>query len=376
MVARSRVLLLERRLVLLIHNDESEIAERQEERRARAEYHPVGIVGQLPLPYLHPFGVAVFGMVYAQAVAEDVAQTLHYLHRERNLRQQIEHLTALAQRLVNEMDVYFGLAARRHAVQQCHILCPERVLYLVKSLPLGVSERLHVLGMRLAAVAHTPHLTFVYGEKAARNKRVQDSGGGVRLVQQFLTRKLRHRVARASGARLVPSAHGKKALEELSLLSGTCLHEHVESHMQRLPGAHLLGQSDATLRLGAISVLVLQSARQRSLEHIAKRRHVVVGYPLPEPQLQTGDNGVRVGQREYVLHVERRFLSVRPEYDADVFLAASERHNDPHPGLHGGCHAVGHGIGEDAFERKWEYDVCVNHKYCKITYLWLIRQTI
>ena len=189
MVTWSGVLLLERRLVLLVNDDETEIGERQKQRRARAEYHSVGMVGQLSVPYLHAFGVAVFGMIYAQTVAKDIAQALHYLHRKGNLRQEIEHLASLAQGLVYEMYVYFGLSARRHAVQKGDILGLERLEYLVVSLLLRLAQRLHVLGMSLSAVAYAPHLTLVCGEKSARDKRPQRCGGGVGLVQKFLARQ-------------------------------------------------------------------------------------------------------------------------------------------------------------------------------------------
>ena len=189
MVAGSWVLLLERRLVLLVNDDETEIGERQKQRRARAEYHSVGMVGQLSVPYLNTFGVAVLRMIYAQTVAEDVAQTLHYLHRKGYLRQQIEHLAAFAQGFVYQMNVYFGLSARRHTVQQRHVLRLECLLYLVVSPLLCFAQSLHVLGMSLSAVAYAPHLTLVCGEKSARDKRPQRCGGGVGLVQKFLARQ-------------------------------------------------------------------------------------------------------------------------------------------------------------------------------------------
>ena len=82
-------MLLVARLVFLINDDQSQALERQEHRRARSKDDVIGIGRQLLLPYLHTLGIGIFGMIDAQAVAEDALQALHHLHRQGDFRQQV-----------------------------------------------------------------------------------------------------------------------------------------------------------------------------------------------------------------------------------------------------------------------------------------------
>lgn len=59
MIAWRRVLLLERCLVLLVDDDESETCERQEDGGACAEDNVVRFAGELLLPYLYALGIAI-----------------------------------------------------------------------------------------------------------------------------------------------------------------------------------------------------------------------------------------------------------------------------------------------------------------------------
>ena len=79
-VAWGGVLLLERCLVLLVDDDEPQTLVGQEDSGTCAEYNVVGPVAELLLPDFHAFGIGVFGVVDANATAEDVLQSLCYLH--------------------------------------------------------------------------------------------------------------------------------------------------------------------------------------------------------------------------------------------------------------------------------------------------------
>ena len=137
MIAGHGVLLLVAGLVLLVDDDEAQALEGQEHGRAGTEDDVVGVGRQLFLPDLHALGIAVFGVVDAQTVAEDAAQTVHHLHGQRNLGQEVEHLAVLVQLALYEVDVYLGLAARSHAVQQRHGLLHHGEEDLVVGLLLG-----------------------------------------------------------------------------------------------------------------------------------------------------------------------------------------------------------------------------------------------
>ena len=57
-------------------------------------------------------------MVHAQSVAKDPAQPIGKLGGEKEKKQKIEHLLALVQSTLNELDIYFGLAAARDTVKE------------------------------------------------------------------------------------------------------------------------------------------------------------------------------------------------------------------------------------------------------------------
>ena len=110
MVARCRVLLLERGLVFLVNNHESEFPERQENSRTGTKNHVIRLVGKLFLPYFHTLGIAVFGVIDAKPIAKHLAKTRHHLHGQGYFRQEIEHLPALINGFPNEMDIDFRLS--------------------------------------------------------------------------------------------------------------------------------------------------------------------------------------------------------------------------------------------------------------------------
>ena len=97
--------------MFFVDNDETQVLEGQEDGRAGTQDDVVGVGRQLFLPYLGPFVITVFGVVDAQAVAEDIAQAVHHLYRQCYLGQQVEHLSVHVQLALDEVDVYLRLAA-------------------------------------------------------------------------------------------------------------------------------------------------------------------------------------------------------------------------------------------------------------------------
>ena len=85
-------------------------------------------------------------MVDAQSRTEHTLQSACHLYGEGYLGQEIEHLATLVDSFLNEMDVYFGLATRRDAVQQHHILAHKLNANLVHSVLLCLAQRLDILG--------------------------------------------------------------------------------------------------------------------------------------------------------------------------------------------------------------------------------------
>ena len=172
--------------MLLIDDDESESLKGQKNRRPRPENHVVRLVGKLFLPDFDALGIAVFRMVNAQPIAENSAQSLHHLHGQGNFGQQIKHLTAFVEGFLDEVDVDFGLAARRDAVQQHDALVFKLRLNLVESLLLWFAQRLDLFGMRLATVVQPPHFTLVSIKDFAVDERFQHRRSAVAFVHQFV----------------------------------------------------------------------------------------------------------------------------------------------------------------------------------------------
>ncbi len=184
MVARCRVLLLEAGLVLLVDDDQTEPLKGKEDGTARTENHVVGMAGQLPLPYLYPFGIAVPAVVDAQTVAEYALQPLRQLHRQRNLGHEIEHLPVLVYRLLNKVNVDFGLPRRRYAVQKRNWVVHHLYENLIVGIGLRLAERLDIPGARLATVVDPPHLAVDTQEDTLVHERADGSHRAVRGIEE------------------------------------------------------------------------------------------------------------------------------------------------------------------------------------------------
>ena len=161
--------------MLFVDDDQSQPLERQKHGTACAEDHAVWLVRELLLPNLHALGIAVFAMVYAEPAAEDSLQSLGHLHGEGYLGQEIEHLLALGDGLLNEMDIDLGLAAGGHAMEQHHVFLLPLRFYGVHGLSLCVVEYLHVFGMRLSGMVEPSHLAVIGFKKSVHDELPHDS---------------------------------------------------------------------------------------------------------------------------------------------------------------------------------------------------------
>ena len=117
MVARGRILLLERVLMLLVHDDQSEVAEREEHARAYAQNQAERLLAELFLVDRHTVGIHELRVIDTQLASEHRPQTVRDLSGQRDFGQQVEHLLALADIFLNQVDIYFRLAAGGHSVQ-------------------------------------------------------------------------------------------------------------------------------------------------------------------------------------------------------------------------------------------------------------------
>ena len=111
------VLLLEGRLVLLVDHDETEIAPRQEQRRARPHHHfgrPRCDAEPHPLALARPDPRMPFRRLRLEPALDPFEKALG----EGDFRQQQQHLPALRQRRRHRLEIDLGLARAGDAVDQ------------------------------------------------------------------------------------------------------------------------------------------------------------------------------------------------------------------------------------------------------------------
>ena len=137
--------------------------------------------------------------------------------------------------------------------------------------------------------------------------------------------------------------------------------EHRHSHVQALLVAVGFRQTHAQFGLRPVALLVLQSRRQRGLEYVAEGRHIIFGYPSPQPHLLVKEYGLAVLHGEYVLHHERRFVIVRLYNEGGVLLRLAQRHGYAHAEPHLLPQPFRHGVGEQPIEGQRQYHVYIFH---------------
>ena len=125
------------------------------------------------LPYFHPLGIRILGVVDAQAVAKDTLQALHHLHRQGYLRQQIKYLFLAFQGSLYEVDVYFRLPTARNAMQQYDAFLHHLQQQLVVCLLLWFGQRFDELWTIVAAMVQSAHLHFIGFQQLALHQQLQ-----------------------------------------------------------------------------------------------------------------------------------------------------------------------------------------------------------
>ena len=116
MVTR-RFVLLVRRIVLLVYNDEAEIRNRREHRAARSHDH-TRLARADAMPFVVALAVGKRGMQHGNLTAKASRETADCLRRERNLRHEHDRSLSLREQTPDGLEIYLGLSAACDAVQQ------------------------------------------------------------------------------------------------------------------------------------------------------------------------------------------------------------------------------------------------------------------
>ena len=112
MVTGGRFLLFVTLFMFLIDNDQPEILEREEDAGAHTEDELVGSFGGLPFIDIKSLDVGKLGMIDSHAVAKETVETLGDLGGEGYFGQEVEHLLAFSQVVVDEVNVNLSLSRR------------------------------------------------------------------------------------------------------------------------------------------------------------------------------------------------------------------------------------------------------------------------
>ncbi len=135
------VLLLEGALMLLVDHDQAEIGIGQEQSRAGADHHAGLAEGHRP-PVAPALGRAQLGMPFGRPHAEAGGEAVEPMRRQRDLRQQHQHLPSGRQRRRHRLEIDLGLAGAGDAVQQRGRIAAigDRVDQPVRRLALGLAQ--------------------------------------------------------------------------------------------------------------------------------------------------------------------------------------------------------------------------------------------
>ena len=343
--------------------------------------------------------------------------------------QQIEHLSALTNRLVNQVDIDFGFAAGSDSVKQADIFLAERSSDFVES-PLLVHvqriERYH--GLRNGF--QSPHFLLIDLEHALVHQPAEHGRRGTRTLQQlgfgnFLDSLPAQETGEPDIFQQQVQLLWRPALqfveEEMQPPFVTCgfgeTHPHLRFRLvgtfqfffhkegvllkQRLhysedilqsavllqPGHRLfrfdgqqvehllfaLGKRLCGFEVGIILhyrlALQLQSRRQGRLVNISLRTKVIVGQPLPKFKLQGQQNGLSVEYSRHFLHFVSLWLqAMHITHNTRIEFLPTKGYDHPTARLYLSVHLRRQGIRKTSLQGQGQYDIDkLFHRDCKDT---------
>ena len=108
-------------LMLLVHNDQSQITERQKYGRTDPQNNIIPFLSQLFAPNLYSLGIRKLGMINPQTRTEYPLQAFCDLSSQCYFRQEIQYLFPLTNRFFYQMNVYFRLSTGCDSIKQADI---------------------------------------------------------------------------------------------------------------------------------------------------------------------------------------------------------------------------------------------------------------
>ena len=271
MVARAGTLLVAG-LVLLVDDDEAQVAERAKERRAGADDHAGRTAGD-HIPLVQTLARRKTRMEHSDRLAKARAKTADGLGRQRDLGHEHAGRTAGRQHALNRRKVNFGFAGTGDAIDEHHITVGVQacVLNLREGMPLTVGECHRGLaarrGQRGLLAAATPGTALFNHDNAA-------------FFERFNGR--RHAVVE----QVEVACRDRAALERLDelTLADRCLGRRVVETLGREHDPAVLDGFDGGALNGPHAVSALDHARastrgQEQAQALGKRCDVLAAHP-------------------------------------------------------------------------------------------------
>ncbi len=290
------LVLLERSVVLLVDDDEAELGERQEQRRARADDDADQAFGDAA-PDRAPLGAAHFGMPQRRRAAEAATEALDPLRRQRDFGQQDQRLRAGAQRFGDRLEIDFGLARAGDAFEQgdAEAAVAHRAAQTIGGARL-IGRECHRRRVGIGEHARRRLGPRLGGKRARFDQALDDRGADVRLARQ-----------RGGGERFAFAERVERALPRRARRLGRGVAGDFAQHGGG--GVRLEGFGNA----------------HRHAQDRARRRQSVVRHPVDEAALHLGHRRDRQARGDR-LHLRRRDRAAAgAPHDANG-LAPAERH--------------------------------------------------
>ena len=102
--------------MFFIHDNQAQIVERQKHRRPNPD-HKLILARYDAFPNLNPLIIRKLGVVNTHLIAKHPLKPHHNLGSQGNFGEQVQHLGAAAESLLNKVDIHFGFAAACNTVE-------------------------------------------------------------------------------------------------------------------------------------------------------------------------------------------------------------------------------------------------------------------
>ena len=271
MVARAGTLLVAG-LVLLVDDDETQVAGRAKERRAGADYHAGRTAGD-HIPLVQTLAGRKARMEHGDRLAKARTEAADGLGRQRDLGHEHAGRTAGRQHALNRREIDLGFAGTGNAIDQHHIAVSVQTgtLNLREGLLLAVGKCHRGLatrrGQRGLLAAPTPGAALLNHHDAAFFERL-DSGRHAVVEQVEVARRDRAALKRLDKLTLTDRGLGRRVVETLG-------REHDPAVLDGFDGGALNGPHAVV----ALDHARASTRRQEQAQTLGKRRDILAAHP-------------------------------------------------------------------------------------------------